>query len=304
MISRYTTRQGLTWIDLESPTKEEADAISEEYSLHPLITNELVTSSERAKVDIYENGIYVILHFPIRNRTTGRIRETEIDFVLLENTLITTHYELVDPLHDFAKIFEANSYISSARFGEHAGFLFFAQMKELYKHTLFLLESVEHDIRDIEHKIFAGQETAMVSHLSRVSRTIIDLKSALRSHTEMIKSFSASAQKMYGPEFANYASMIEGECLHVTQALEESRQMVQDLRRTNDSLLSAKTNATMRRLTAINVVLLPLGLISWIFAMNSKYLYLDDPKRLIAVLASMVFTCLILIIYFRSKKWL
>ena len=63
MISRYTTRQGLTWIDLESPTKEEAEAIAEEYSLHPLITTEIVSSSERAKVDIYENGIYVILHF-------------------------------------------------------------------------------------------------------------------------------------------------------------------------------------------------------------------------------------------------
>ena len=304
MISRYTTRQGLTWIDLESPTKEEAASVAEEYGLHPLITDELTSSSERAKVDIYENAVYIILHFPIRNRTSGRIVETEIDFVLMENTLITTHYELVDPLHDFAKIFEANSYLSTARFGEHAGFLFFAQMKELYKHTLFLLETVEHDIRDIERKIFTGHETAMVNHLSRVSRMIIDIRSSMRSHTEMIKSFAQSAERMYGPEFVNYASMIEGECLHVTQALEESRQMINDMRRTNDSLLSAKTNATMRRLTAINVVMLPLGLISWIFAMHSKYLYLDDPRRLVAVFASMALICLILVVYFRSKKWL
>ncbi len=304
MISRYTTRQGLTWIDLESPTREEAAAIAEEYGLHPLITNELTSSSERAKVDIYENAVYVILHFPLKSRATGRIRETEIDFILMQNTLITTHYELVDPLHDFAKMFEANSYLATARFGEHAGFLFFAQMKELYKHTLFLLDTVERDIREIEKHIFLGHETTMVSRLSHVSHTIIDIRSALRSHSEMVKSFAQTAERMYGPEFANYASMIEGECLHVTQALEESRQMVYDLRKTNDSLLSAKTNATMRRLTAINVVLLPLGLISWIFAMHSKYLYLDDPKRLIAVFASMGVICILLIIYFRSKKWL
>jgi magnesium transporter len=294
----------LTWVDLESPTKEEAESISEEYRLHPLIANELVQSSERAKVDIYENAVYVILHFPIRNRTTGRITETEIDFVLLENTLITTHYELIDPLHDFARMFEANSYLSSARFGEHAGFLFFAQMKELYRHTLFLLEDVEHDIRDIERKIFTGHETAMVNHLSRSSRMIIDIRSALRSHTEMIKSFTQSAERMYGPEFVNYAAMIEGECLHVTQALEESRQMINDLRKTNDSLLSAKTNATMRRLTAVNVVLLPVGLTTWIFAMNSKFLYLNDMRSLVTVFASMAGICLILLVYFRSKKWL
>ncbi len=304
MISRYTTRQGLTWIDLESPTVAEAAAIAEEYNLHPLITNEITSSSERAKVDIYENAVYVILHFPIRNRTTGRIHETEIDFILLENTLITTHYELIDPLHDFAKIFEANSYLSSARFGEHAGFLFFAQMKELYKHTLFLIESVEHDIRDIEKKIFAGHETTMVTHLSRVSRTIIDIRASLRSHTEMVKSFAQSAEKMYGPEFVNYAALIEGECSHVTQALEESRQMVYDLRKTNDSLLSAKTNTTIRRLTVVNVIMMPLILIAQVFAMNSKYLYLDDLHQLLGVLIGMGCICLILILYFRSKKWL
>ncbi len=304
MISRYTTRQGLTWIDLESPTREETAAVAEEYNLHPLVANELISASERAKVDVYENAIYVILHFPLKDRATGRIREAEIDFVLMENTLITTHYELIDPLHDFAKMFEANSYISSARFGEHAGFLFFAQMKELYKHTLFLLDTVEQDIRTIEKKIFTGHETAMVNHLSRVSRIMIDIRSALRSHTEMVKSFAQSAERMYGPEFANYASMIEGECLHVTQVLEESRHMVNDLRKTNDSLLSAKTNATMGRLTAINVLLLPLGLISWIFAMHSKYLTLDDPRDLITVFAGMAVICIALMIYFRSKKWL
>ncbi len=304
MISRYTTRQGLTWVDLESPTVEEAAAIAEEYGLHPLIANELVSSSERAKVDIYENAVYVILHFPLKERATGRIRETEIDFVLMGNTLITTHYELIDPLHDFAKMFEANSYIESARFGEHAGFLFFAQMRELYKHTLFLLESVEQEVRNIEHKIFSGHETTMVNHLSRVSRTIIDIRSALRSHTEMIKSFTQSAERMYGKEFTNYAAMIEGDCLHVTQALEESRQMVGDLRKTNDSLLSAKTNTTIRRLTVVNVILMPLILIAQVFAMNSKYVVLDDPNKLIMVFASMALLFLILIIYFRSKRWL
>jgi len=303
MISRYT-HQGLTWIDLESPTAEEVATLAEEYALHPVIANELLVSSERAKVDRYENAIYLILHFPIRNRTTGHIEEAEIDFVLLKNTLITTHYELVDPLHDFARLFEFDSYLENTGLGDHAGFLFVSQMRELYKHTLFILESIEEEIRTIEKEIFDGEETAMVTRLSKTNRALLDIKSALRQHKTTVKSFSQVCTRLYGEDFAMYASMIEGDYAHIEQSVEEDRQMLQDMRRTNDSLLSTKTNATIRWLTVVNIILLPMALIAEIFAMHSQYLYLDEPWQLFAAFAGMAVICTTSVLYFRSKKWL
>lgn len=303
MISRYA-HQGLTWIDLESPTKDEVSILSEEFDLHPIISNELLESSERAKVDLYENAIYLILHFPIRNRTTGHIQETEIDFVLLKNTLITTHYELVDPLHDFARLFEVDSFLSSSKLTEHTGFLFFTQIRELYKHTLFLVEGLTHDIREIEKQIFAGKESEMVMEISKANREIIDIKQALRAHKETLKSFADTCIKIYGQDFSYYINMIEGEYARIEQILSENRDMIHDLRRTNDSLLSVKTNNTLRWLAAINVVLMPIGIIAWIFAMQSRFLYLDEPHQLLTAFGIMIAIPVILIIYFRRKKWL
>ena len=56
MISRYT-HQNLTWIDLESPTREEILTLSDDIDLHPVIANELLEPSERAKVDVYSNSM-------------------------------------------------------------------------------------------------------------------------------------------------------------------------------------------------------------------------------------------------------
>lgn len=303
MISRYA-HQGLTWIDLESPTKDEVSILSEEFDLHPIISNELLESSERAKVDLYENAIYLILHFPIRNRSTGHIQETEIDFVLLRDTLITTHYELVDPLHDFARLFEVDSFLSSSKLTEHTGFLFFTQVRELYKHTLFLVEGLTHDIREIEKQIFAGKESEMVMEISKANREIIDIKQTLRAHKETLKSFAETCAKIYGQDFSYYINMIEGEYARIEQVLSENREMIHDLRRTNDSLLSVKTNNTIRWLTAVNVILMPLGLITWIFAMESQYLHLDTPEQLAAVFGGMLLIATLSTIYFRRKKWL
>ena len=304
MISRYTTRQGLAWIDLESPTQEEVASLAEEFGLHPVIANELLSRSERVKVDLYENAVYLILHFPLQNRSTSHIEEVEIDFVLLKNALITTHYELIDPLHDFARLFEVDTYLNKVDIGDHAGFLFFSQIRELYKHTMFLLETVEHDIREIEKHIFNGEETAIVARLSLTNRALIDIKSSLRAHKEMLKSFSGACSHVYGNDFTHYLSAIEGECAHLEQIMNENRETLRDLRNTNDSLLSNKTNMTIKRLTVVNVIMLPLGLITWIFSMHSKLLTIDEPRQLITVFASMVLVCIISVFYFRSKKWL
>ncbi len=303
MISRYN-HQKINWIDLESPTHEEIVTIAEEFDLHPVVSNELLAPSERAKVDVYSNSIYLILHFPIHNNKTEHIEEVEVDFILTQDNLITTHYELVEPLHEFAKVFEVGSYLNSGKNNSHAGFLFFFAMRELYKNSLFILESLGHEIHEVEKKIFAGNEAEMVANISKINRALIDIKQSMRYHRETLKSFNQACIKMYGDEFAYYLNAIAGEYERIEQLAEENRQMIRDLRETNDSLLSAKSTATIRRLTAVNVVVLPIMLIVFIFGMNSIYLRLDDALSIILVFGSMIVVGLISFIYFRSKKWL
>jgi magnesium transporter len=303
MISRYT-HQHLTWIDIESPNREEILTLSDELDLHPIVANELLEPSERAKVDIYANSIYLILHFPNRNKNTGHIEEVEVDFVLMRDMFVTTHYELIDPLHEFAKVFEIGSYLNHGNTETHAGFLFYAAMRELYKHTLFITEEIGRDIRDIEKHIFASDEDAMVARISRTNRALIDIKQSIRYHKEVIKSLAQSVKRLYGDDFEYYISAIEGEYERIQQAVDEHRQTLRDLRETNDSLLAAKTTATIKRLTAINVILFPLGFITWVFSMDSVYLHLDDPRELIAVFIGMAVVGITSILYFRSKKWL
>lgn len=303
MISRYS-HQGITWVDLESPSNDEAEVLREEYGLHPVVAGELVSSSERAKVDLYDDAIYLILHFPMRNRKTGHIKEAEIDFVLKKNALITTHYELIDPLHDFSRLFEVGTYLTSSRLGDHAGYLFFAQMRELYKHTQMLIDSVGHEIREIEKHIFLGEEAEMVEKISKTNRALIDIRQALRYHKEVLKSLVPASKKLYGDDFSYYISVILGEYEQLERIVVEERDTLKDLRETNDSLLTTKTNDAMKRLASINIIMLPLGLITWIFAMDSKYLHLDDPVSLGVVFGGMLVICLSTIVYFRSKKWL
>ena len=129
MLTRH--RYGsLTWLDLESPTHAEVQSILNEFGIDTLVAEELLLPSTKPRVEFHPGHTYVILHFPAL-RHTHHTLEQEVDFVIGDNYLITTHYEMIDPLHKFEKVFEVSSILEKNDVKEHGVFIFFLILKKL-----------------------------------------------------------------------------------------------------------------------------------------------------------------------------
>jgi len=303
MISRYKYRE-LTWVDVESPTSEEVRGLMEEFDIHPIVADELLGPSLRPKVDSYENFIYLILHFPAVHHSHRR-KEQEVDFIIGKKFLITVRYELLDPLHKFSKVFEVNSILDKSDIGEHAGFLFFYMIRKIYSSLGHELSVIGEMLRDIEEKIFLGEEREMVEELSVIHRDVLEFHRALRMHRSVLQSLSLTCDTFFGSGFRHYTENIIGEYLKVEELLQDQKEMVGELRSTNDSLLSTKTNEIMKVLTVTAFTILPATLIGQIFGMSTDHLPLmSDPRGFWIVLGIMGVVALLTFLYFKSKKWL
>lgn len=305
MISRYTYKD-LVWVDVQSPTQEEVRGLMDEFNIHPLAADELLTPTLRPKVDLYPNFIYLILHFPIISHKHEGGQEQEIDFIIGEKFLITTHYDLIDPLHEFSKVFEVNSILERSNIGEHAGFILFYIMKELYKMLDRELDHVNHDFTDIEAKIFDGKERAMVSDISHLNRDLLNFKQILRPHKEVLESFEIAGTRFFGQDFAHYLRTVVGEYYKVSVILDGHRETLLELRDTNDSLLTTKTNDIVKTLTVTTFIMLPLTLMASLFGMNAIDIPLvTRPGAFWLIVALMAGTTSLLYIYFKFfKKWM
>jgi Mg2+ and Co2+ transporter CorA len=60
----------------------------------------------------------------------------------------------------------------------------------------------------------------------------------------------------------------------------------------------------MTKLTIMNFVMLPLGLITWVFAIDVGGPLLPDMQDFLIVMGAMAATGLVMIIYFKNRKWL
>lgn len=304
MVHRRTYKD-IVWIDLESPTVSEVRPLIETYNIHPLVADELIHPSLKPKVDFYGEHIYCILHFPALRHSHKGPPDQEIDFVIGKNFLITTHYDTIDPLHKFSKIFEVNSTLDKSTMGDHAGYIFYYMLKRLYRSMHHELERITTTLRSIEEAIFTGKERAMVIELSKIARDILTMKRTLALHQNVLASLHRPCTILFGVEYDFYLKDMESEYTKVGHALTSESEFLHELRSTNDSLLSTKQNEIAKTLTLIALMVLPSSLIAALFSMRAEHLpIIGAPYDFIMILGVMVAAGLTTFLIFKRKKWL
>ncbi len=302
MISTYKY-QGVTWVDLESPTEDELLHVIGEYNVPESLLNELVNETILSKVDAYKDMIYLILHFP-RIHNEKRMPDLEIDFILGKDFLITVHYEFSNAIHDFARNLEVEAMLSRPLPVSHAGHLFHALITECYKQAAGKLDDIYQMLEEIKTKIFSGHEDKMVTDLSHLNRKMLDFKQALRFHEGVLHSFEKTSSKLYGEEFIPYVELMRNDYHKISGILDGHREMLVDLRETNDSLLSAKTNKTMRILTIMSFTTFPLTLFATMLAMITHVTVVETFEQFIYIAAALLLIGILIILHFKKRKWL
>lgn len=304
--------KGLVWIDLESPTEPELASIAVEYKVHPLVMGELSQPSQRSKVDLYSDFIYLILHFPICQicygkqapPVAGNPDTEEIDFIIGREFLITAHYQPVVGIGEFAASFNPSHLEDRGKEKTHAGLLFYHLVHQLYGGLAAGLDYINGVLKQAERKVFADQERAMVKLLAEVNRNLLDFRWAIKNHHEVLDSLQSVSREFFDDGFHNYLGTVIGEYNRIWTLLESNRETFADLRETNESLLSIKTNETMKMFTVLAFIFFPLTLITQFFGMNVALPLANSLYSSYFVLALMFAMLLGLLALAKYRRWL
>ncbi len=303
MLTRHKYKN-IDWIDLESPTEADIAPVMSEFNLHPLLADELLRPSDRAHADPYGKYIYLIFHFP-HYKHSGKRGTLEVDFIIGKNFIITSHYEPTDLFLDAAKTLETRSIIDKFETEPTSGIVFHHLMRGLYRHIEHELEHLTDDLASAEKEVFIGNEDKMVLALSRLNKILIDFRHPLKLHLEILESMDEKEEKIFGNAIGHYTEMVIGEYKRVWGRLENNRELLNDLRDTNDSLFSAKTNSIMKNLTIMSFLTLPLTLITGLFGMNTTGTpIVQEHNGFWIVLGLMGLTIVINVLLFRYNRWI
>lgn len=296
----------ITWIDIVDPTNHDIRYLKKKFRFHPLVLDELINPSPRPRVDQHENYLFLVAYYPIYSKEKRETTSRELNIIVSKKVVVTSHYESIPPLKNLFDSCRFQAQAKKSYMSERTGQLLYYILSSFWQNCFKKLEKIDKRIDDIQKNIFVGKEKEMVLEISLVKMDIINFWRIIEPQKEVLESLLKEGLQFFGKNLLPYFSDLLGIYEQVYNDLESHKETILALEDTNQSLLSTRINEIMRILTVFSVILLPLTLIASIWGMNFSLSlpFTGSPIGFWIIASFMLTIVVMMILYFRKKKWL
>jgi len=300
------TYDGITWTDIHKPTIEDVEYVREHYPFfHPLDLEDLLSKSERAKIDEYDNYLFIVLHFPVFNRRTRRLERSEVDIFVGHGFLVTVSDGRLSALGEDFEDCEKDEGIKRQFMSRGSYYLLYMLIDSLVDYCFPILDKDNQNIASIEERIFDGNAKEIVKEISIVRRNLINFRRIIKPELSLIVSLERKDWEFLKGDLDVYWGDVSDHMAQIWERLEDLWDLIEGLSETIESLTSHRINEVMKILTIFSVIMLPLSVVSGIYGMNIRQLPLaSHPLSFLIIIGIMAAIAGGMLVYFKREGWL
>jgi magnesium transporter len=295
---------GIRWIHIESPRTADRDWLEEHFDFHPLDYEDVFSRNQRPKLDQYDDYVFIVLHFPLFDKDSGRILTAELDLFMGPDYVITLPNIPLPPLSAMFERYREKDDLRQEIFSQGPGYLLYKIVDTGVDASFPMLRKTLLKLERLEDDIFEGRSSEIVRDLSDTKQEIINFRKIVRPQRAVLRDLERTKQRYLQEGLEIYFDDISDAAERIWELLENYKEVIEGLESTNESVLSHQLNESFRVLTAASVVLLPLTLIASIFGMNVQFPGEGETITFFLILALMAAVLVGLVILFRRRGWL
>jgi magnesium transporter len=297
---------GLTWIHLDEPSLEQAQALAESYGWHALDVEDVMSKRQRPKVDDYadEGYLFAVLHFPVYDRSIQRLNAAELDVFVGPDYIVTLPTTELKPVTRLFHRLEEDELERERLFSKGSGRLLYEILDDLFDYCFPILDKIGHKLDSLEDDVFEGRSDEVVRDISNAKQEIISYRKIIKPQRSTLRLLERHVERFLPEELELYFDDIVDASERIWDILDNYKEVIEALEDTNESVISHRQNDVLRVLTVFASVVLPLTLITGIFGMNVQFPGFDSVWAFWLIAAGMLAILVGLLGFFRYKRWL
>jgi magnesium transporter len=265
-----TFQDKITWTDIVRPSKNDIAFLKEKFNIHPIILEELMSSSARAKVESYDGYLYLVYHLPVYDAALRTSRQAEIDFLIFKDHVVTVRYEDLEPIDIFTGNLNASSDFREKVLGGNTLSLVYHMVESTIAFSLRQLRHIEENIKNISLEIFHGNGRKLLEKISYVKRDLLDYHLIRRPQRIVLASFAAVSEGFWGKKAKIFVDDLMGDEMKVQQHIEHYVETIKSLEETNAQRLNVKMNRSMQTFTILAFFTFPLALFTAVYSLPDR----------------------------------
>ncbi|RIV23541.1 magnesium and cobalt transport protein CorA [Fibrisoma montanum] len=304
------------WLNIDGIHEPQViDAIGRQYTLHPLLLEDVMNTEQKPKLELYDDTrsddlrsggpvVFVTMKYLHRGSQRQEIDTEHVSFALGRHFLISFQEErnkdIFEPVLDRIKA----SAGKTRRNGPD--YLLYALMDIIVDHYFLVMERIGDKMDEMEEQIVqekAGQHT--LATLYTLKRELAYMRRAVWPLRDMIGTLLRGESDLIQPSTLPFLRDLYDHVTQVIETLDSDREIIAGLMDVYYSIVSNRMNSVMKTLTIISSIFIPLTFIAGIYGMN-----FDNMPELHArtgyfwVLFAMLVIGIGEVIYFKRRGWM
>ena len=302
--------KGVRWINIERPTPASISYLRNSFSFHEPDLEDVLDTLQRPKLDEYDDYLFLVLQFPVHSKLTRTTTPGEVDIFVGRDYVITIHDDSVKPLSRLFDEIEREPEKREDVFGGGAEYLLHSIVDQLLDYCIPITRRISQRIEQIDAMIFSPNAFRTIEEIATVRRDIITTRRIIKPQVQIINVLDRrigiffKQSKDEEEELEAYFGDLVDKINKVYDILEDGREVIDALSATTDSISSHRLNEVIKTLTIISVIMLPLNLISSIYGMNVPLPFSEQMESFFGLITMMVLTAVVMLSFFRWRRWL
>ncbi len=285
------------WIDLFCSNIEEIKSIREIFDIHPAAEEDILSNQTRTKYEEFEENTAVIMQ-GIKEIEEFNIQIYNLSFIFGENYLITSHFENNEAI---------DSLISNPKKLENlmkkgAGHIFHYLLDKEIDKCMQIKSILLEEFKQTEKEFIKNPEKEVLEDLFQKELTLLETRQVMESLTDLCLSLTRPTDNYLDNELLPYFRDIYDHSFRTTESLKSMLGRINGMRNAYQTITSNRLNETMKILTMIMAIMMPITIVTGFYGMNVRLPLEDNYYSWIWILAIMIFVSLIMYLIFRRIK--
>lgn len=248
-----------------------------------------------------EGYYFVVFYTAAYNPQEDHIEAHPVSLFIGRNYLVTVHSGAVRHVTETLARWRA----PRSPLGNRIGALVHSLLDAMVDDYFPLMDQVADRVEELEDTIFIKFDERSIETMFRLKKDLLAMRRIVAPERDVLNVLLRRQLPIFEPEDVAYLQDVYDHIVRVTDSIDTYRDLLSSAVDSYLSLQSNKLNQIMKTLTVASIILMTAALITGFYGQNFRF-FPDLDFRLGSFwsLLLMAITTIVLVFYFRRKRWL
>jgi magnesium transporter len=292
----------VVWLDLLMPTKDDLGVLVEELGLHPLAVEDAISRHQRAKLDAYDDHLFLAAYLARLDPREAQLEVHEIGAFITPRALVTIRSSEgleLDPLVDR---WDASRKLA----GSGVGYLLHGLLDLIVDGHFEAVQDLDEQLDQLEDVLFDEQPRSreLQRRSFEVRKSLVELRRVVIPMREVVNALLRRDLGVVDAPMTPYYQDVYDHVLRAAEWTDSLRDLVSTILETNLTLQGNGLNEVMRSLAAWAAILAVTTAVTGFYGQNIPYPGFSEPWGFVMSTILLLAGTVGLYGYFKRRGWL